>query len=175
MIDLLDLPKYLSEHNNKVDDVKILCLLDRQIEMPSHLKPYSDSSNMAALVDVIGIDISGRKYLMKGKSVVILGPRAFEPVDSGRKVLLLTGNAVLRENNYVEVSLIYPMKTGGFSLYATKTLYRDIPSMRNAYPDLMKHLDRIAQLAWNLDVFYSNFDFPYNYRIACDGCEFRIV
>ena len=84
MIDLLDLPKYLSEHNNRVDDVKILCLLDRQIEMPSHLKPYSDSSNMAALVDVIGIDISGRKYLMKGKSVVILGPRAFEPVDSGR-------------------------------------------------------------------------------------------
>ena len=110
MIEFLDLPKYLSEHGNKEKDVKIVCILDRQIEMPEHLKSISDSSNMAALVDVVGIDVQGKKYLMKGKSVVILGPRAFEPVPNGKKVLVLTGNALLKENNYVEITLIYPTK-----------------------------------------------------------------
>ena len=66
MIEFLDLPKYLSEHGNKEKDVKIVCILDRQIEMPEHLKSISDSSNMAALVDVVGIDIQGKKYIMKG-------------------------------------------------------------------------------------------------------------
>ena len=174
MIEFLDLPKYLSEHGNKEKDVKIVCILDRQIEMPEHLKSISDSSNMAALVDVVGIDIQGKKYIMKGKSVVILGPRAFEPVLNGKKVLVLTGNALLKEDNYVEITLIYPTKNNnGFSLYATRTLYRDIPSMRNAYPDFMKYMDKIAQMGWNLDLFYSNFQIPLNYRVSCGDCEFR--
>ena len=173
MIDLLDLPKYLSENNNMVNDVKILCLLDRQIGMPNHLKMYNNTGNMAALVDIIGIDIGGKKYVMRGKSVVVLGPRSFEPVKSGRKVLVLTGNAVLKDNNYVEITLVYPMKNGGgFSLYATKTLYRDIPTMRSAYSDLMKYVDRVAQLGWNLDAFYSEFNFPFDYRVSCQGCNF---
>ena len=44
-----------------VNDVKILCLLDRQIGMPNHLKMYNNTGNMAALVDIIGIDIGGTK------------------------------------------------------------------------------------------------------------------
>lgn len=174
MLELLDLPKYLSEHNGKVDNVKIICLVDKQIEIPDHLKPINHSSNIGALVDIVGIDIDNRKYIVKGKCVVMLGPRAFEPVKEGRKVLILTGSACLRQGNYVEVTLVYEVN-GRPSLYSTKTLYRDIPSMRNAYPDIMKHLDKLAQLNWNLDAFYSLWNIPYDYRVACSDCNFDEV
>ena len=52
MLDVLDFPQYLSEHNNKVEDVKVVCILNRQINMPEHLKDYGDNgSNIPSLVD----------------------------------------------------------------------------------------------------------------------------
>lgn len=177
MLEILDLPKFLIEKGGKVENVKILSLLDKQIEMPTHLKSInSGASNLAALVDVVGIDIDGRKYLMKGKVVVVLGPRGFEPVQVGRKVLVLNGNAVLKQNNYVEVTLIYPQKNNqSYSLYATRTLYRDIPSIRSAYPDMMKYVDKIAQKGWDLESFYSELEIPQGYRESCSGLDFQDI
>ena len=104
MLDILDLPLFLSKHSGKFDNAKMLCILDKQIKMPNHLEKISkSSSNLAALVDVIGVDLGGRKYVVKGKSVVILGPRAFEPTKYGKRVLLLNGNLILKDldTNYV--------------------------------------------------------------------------
>ena len=113
MLDILDLPLFLSKHSGKFDNAKMLCILDKQIKMPNHLEKISkSSSNLAALVDVIGVDLGGRKYIVKGKIVVILGPRAFEPTKYGKRVLLLNGNLILKDlnTNYVELTLIYNTK-----------------------------------------------------------------
>lgn len=178
MLNVLDLPNYLSEHQNKVSDVKIICVLNRQINMPEHLKKLSNGGqNIPSLVDLVGIDIGGRKHLVKGQAVVMLGPRAYEPTNYGKRVLLLQGTAYLRDEstNYVEILMIYPRNDKVLSLYATKTLFREIPEMRNAYPDFMKQVDDLARGGWDFETFYSSFDTPFDYRISCSGCEFDNV
>ena len=96
--------------------------LNKQVNMPEHLKKLSTGGpNIPSLVDLVGIDINNKKYLVKGKAVVMLGPRAYEPTKYGKKVLLLSGTAFLRDSstNYVEILLIYPRVDNELALYAT--------------------------------------------------------
>lgn len=178
VLDVIDFPKYLSEHQNKVEDVKVVCVLNRQVNMPQHLKEYGNNgSNIPSLVDLVGIDIGGRKYLVKGQAVVMLGPRSYEPTNYGKKVLLLRGNAFLRdsETNYVEILMIFPRNDGVMSLYATKSMYQQLSQIRNAYPQFTKEVDELARLGWDFDIFYSFWDTPQDYRICCSGCDFDNV
>lgn len=177
MMEVLDLPLYLNQHNNLIENAKMVCILDKQIKMPSYLESINKSStNIASLVDIVGIDLGGHKYLVKGKAVVILGPRAFEPTRYGKRVLLLNGNFVYREigntKNYVEMTLIYPTYKGE-ALYATKTLFREIVDIRNAYSDIMKSVDEIAQLNWDIERYYSKFNLNSDYRESCKGIDFE--
>lgn len=177
MLEILDLPLYLNQHNNMIENAKMVCILDKQIKMPRYLESINKSStNIASLVNIIGIDLGGRKYLVKGKAVVILGPRAFEPTRYGKRVLLLNGNFVYREvgnnKNYVEMTLIYPTYKGE-SLYATKTLFREVMDIRNVYPDIMKSVDDIAQLNWDIEGYYNNFHLSSEYRECCKGIDFE--
>ena len=140
MLDIIDLPRYLSEHQNKVEDVKVVCVLNRQVNMPQHLKGLDrNSGNIPSLVDLVGIDISGRKYLVKGQAVALLGPLNYEETSFGKRVLLLNGTAILRDafTNYVEILLIYPRKDGSQSLYATRVLHKEVAPIRNAYHQFM--------------------------------------
>ncbi len=178
MLDVLDFPKYLSERNNKLEDVKVVCVLNRQINMPQHLKDYDKTgSNIPSLVDLVGIDINNKKYLVKGKAVVMLGPRAYEPTKYGKKVLLLSGTAFLRDSstNYVEILLIYPRVDNELALYATKSLYQEVNKIRSAYPQIMKYVDELARMNWDFDTFYDSLDTPYNYRYCCSDCTFEDV
>ena len=178
VLDVLDFPQYLSEHNNKVEDVKVVCILNRQINMPEHLKDYGDNgSNIPSLVDLVGVDIGGRKYLVKGQAVVMLGPRSYEPTNSGKKVLLLRGTAFLRDSdtNYVEILMIFPRNDGKMSLYATKSLYQEFSQIRNAYPQFAKEVDELARMGWEFDIFYSFKNTPPDYRFCCSGVTFDNV
>ena len=173
----MDFPRYLSEHNNRMEDTFLICLLNKQIEMPEHLKSIAgDTTNIPSLVDIIGIEIKGKRYIVKGQAVVMLGPRAYEPVSSGRRLLVLSGTAFLRDSdtNYIEVLLMY---TSGSrtSLYATKTIYKEVSLIRKAYPDFMKKIDRMAQLGWDLDVVFDEYSIPADYRECCSGCQFNDV
>ena len=178
MLDVLNLPEEIIENSGKIDNVKMVCILDKQIEMPEHLKKINSSdNNICCLVDIIGVDIKGKKSLVQGKCVTILGPRAFEPTKFGKRVLLLTGNLKMinKESNYVELTIIYPKGNNNFSLYATKTLYREVSEIRNAYSDFMKEIDILPSMNWDMNLYYSSFDIPDDYRVCCKGYQFNDV
>ena len=178
VLEVFDLPKYLSENNNKVKDVKIICVLNRQVNMPQHLKDIDrGSGNIPSLVDLVGVEISGKKYLVEGQVVVMLGPRAYEPTKYGKKVLLLGGTAYLRDRNtnYVEILIIFPRNDGLMSLYATKNLFREVKEIRSAYPDFMKYIDELSRMNWDLSVLYNNWEIDEDYRVCCSGCTFDEV
>lgn len=178
MLEVLDLPKYLNEHQNKVEDIKVVCVLNRQVEMPEHLKKLDKgSSNIPSLVDLVGVDIGGKKYVVKGQAVVMLGPRAYDIPSYGKKVLLLRGTAYLRDNNtnYLEILMVFPKQDNSLSLYATKMLFREIPEMRKVYPEIMKCVDELSKLNWDFEVFYNCYNTPANYRRCCSGCNFNVV
>ena len=146
--------------------------------MPEHLKDYGDNgSNIPSLVDLVGVDRGGRKYLVKGQAVVMLGPRSYEPTNSGKKVLLLRGTAFLRDSdtNYVEILMIFPRNDGKMSLYATKSLYQEFSQIRNAYPQFAKEVDELARMGWEFDIFYSFKNTPPDYRFCCSGVTFDNV
>lgn len=177
MPELLDLPKYLNQHGNRVENVRMVCVLDRQVKLPEYFNRISfNGSNIPCLVDVIGVDIGGYKYIVKGKVLVVLGPRSFEPTSYGKRVLLLNGNFISRSvsQNYVEMTLIY--KNGGTdTLYATKTLYREMGQIRKAYPDFGNIIDIIARDNWNFDNYFSKQGIPSDYRVCCSDTVFEDV
>ena len=81
---ILDIPQYLSYNKGQVDNVKMVCVLNRQIKMPKYLEGLEKlDSNIPAIVDIIGVDINNQQFIVRGQAVVILGPRAFEPVKIG--------------------------------------------------------------------------------------------
>lgn len=178
MLDVLNLPEEIIENSGKIDNVRMVCVLDKQIEMPEHLRNINSSdNNICCLVDIIGVEIKGKKSLVQGKCVTVLGPRAFEPTKFGKRILLLTGNLKMlsKESNYVELTIIYPKGNNNFSLYATKTLYREVSEIRNAYPDFMKEVDILPNMSWDMNLYYSSFDIPDDYRRCCQGYEFKDV
>ena len=176
MFEVLDLPKYLSENGNKVNDVKVLCVLNKQISVPNHLKEINKSnSTIASLVDLIGIEIKGKKYLVKGQVVVMLGPRAYEPI-KGKRYLLLEGSAFLKDasTNYVEVLVMYH-KNNSYSLYATKTLFREYRDISKVYPQFTRYIEELDRMNWDFDLFFDEFALPYTYRVCGSGCVFEDV
>lgn len=178
VLEVLDFPKYLGERNNKVKDVKIVCVLNRQVNMPQHLKDIDrGSGNIPSLVDLVGVDVGGKKYLVKGQAVVMLGPRAYEPTKYGKKVLLLGGTGYLRDKNtnYVEILNIFPRNDNSISLYATKSVFREVKEIRSAYPDLMKYVDELSRMNWDFDTLYSGWETAEDYNICCNGCTFDDV
>lgn len=178
MLDILDLPSFLQQKGQKFENAKMICIVDKQIKLPSYLKNvYQNGSNIPTLVDIIGVDLGGRKYVVKGKVVVILGPRAFEKPKQGKRVLLLNGNFISRDskNNYVEMTLIYNTNKGP-SLYATRTLYREIYDIRQSYPEFGNIIEEISLNNWNVDSFFeANYQLPNGYRCCGEGYNFEDV
>lgn len=176
-MEVLDLPKYLNQHGNKIENVKMVCVLDRQVKLPQYLESISrNNTNIPCLVDVVGVDIGGYKYLVKGKVLVVVGPRSFEPTQFGKRVLLLSGNFISRSIslNYVEMTLIY--KTGmAETLYATKTLYRELSQIRKAYPEFANAIDIIARDNWNYDNYFNNIGLSPEYRVCCSDTTFQEI
>lgn len=174
---ILDVPQYLSYNKGQVDNVKMVCILNRQIKMPKYLEELSKTdSNIPAIVDIIGVDINGEQFIVRGQAVVILGPRSFEPVQSGKRVLLLQGNLnrgpFSASSNHVELTLKFKTRENKEMLYATKTLYKEYKDISRIYPLFAQVIDKLALLNWDYDKLYNKAKYPEGYRISCSNDKF---
>ena len=179
MFDILDLPKYLSEHNNKESHVFIACTFDKQVEMPAYLQCLGDNKGLYAVsVNILGVAFGSEnfqeceKYIVKGKAVVVLGPSSFAPTSYGERIYCLYGDAILREpeNNYIEVLMAY-----GNKLYATAKKSFEIKDMRENYVEFGRMFDDLGQKQWDLDKFFEPYNFPNDYRVCGSGKDFSEI
>lgn len=174
-IKCLDLPLYLKKNKGQISKAKIVCLVNRQIPIPSHLKTYDSSGNIPVLVDIIGVELlKGEMYYVKGKGVAILGPTSLAPTANGEKrLLLLESNiqSVAGQPNYVSLTnIFYNKNISGYFLYATKTLFRDTESINNVYPEFVKIAKKAQTLG--VDKCFDGIEFPDNYVSASEGVVF---
>lgn len=177
---LISLPDYL-KNKGTISRVKIVCVVDRQIPMPSHLVSMSKSDdNIPILVDLIGIELSnGDKYFTKGKAVAILGPKALEPTKAGKRVLLLQSSITLYPGipNYITLTNIFHKDGKGAYLYATKTLSREGNDIKKTYPEFISVAMGAYRNNWDINKgFLSlNIVYPSNYTESCQGVVFEMV
>ena len=177
---ILDIPQYLSYNKGQVDNVKMVCVLNRQIKMPKYLEGLEKlDSNIPAIVDIIGVDINNQQFIVRGQAVVILGPRAFEPVKTGKRVLLLQGNLnrgpFSASSNHVELTLKYRNRNNKEVLYATKTLYKEYKDISRSYPIFAQVIDKLALEDWDYDKLYNKAKYPDDYRISCSNDKFEEI
>lgn len=174
-MEILNLPEYLKKNKGYIAKAKIVCMVNRQIPMPEHLKSYDSSSNIPVLVDIIGVELpKGKKYYVKGRGVAILGPTSLAPMPNNEKrVLLLESNiqSVQGQPNYVSLTnIFYNRNIGGYFLYATKTLFRDVNLVNNVYPEFVKIANK-AQCV-GCEKCFEGINFPDNYIKASEGVVF---
>ena len=54
-------------------------------------------------------------------------------------------------------------------------VYKEVSLIRNAYPNFMKKIDKLAQSNWDMESVFEDCTIPFDYRVCCSGCVFEEV
>lgn len=173
---VLDIPQYLVNNRGKVENVKMLCVFNRQIDYPEHLKQIEKKSEFyAVVVDIIGLDIKGKCCLAYGQCVVLLSSSGFRQDKNLKQIYVLEGNLSRGPysgvSNHVELTKIYE-KGVGYIGYPTKIVLRDYREIVKEYPMLCKSLDYLAHINWDYGKLKEIYKIDNNYRVSCSNDKF---
>lgn len=173
MLRLLDLPYFLRQLGGYKRDVKVVAVVNGEIDTPQHVKnmPKHDNSKFI-LADIVGLVLDdGTKYFVKGQMISMVQGYVLSTCrnkTSGRAAFVFNGGIGLARGTDSLIQMINMTKRNNvWTLYNTKTDNFE----KDMYPE---YFDVIMSANNNNWEFTYPMPIPNNYMIASDGYEFSV-
>lgn len=179
-LSMLDLPYYLDQMGG-TSQLTLVGVIEGEIEQPYHLQTlgFKSSRDRYAVMDLVGVDINGAKYYVKGKACIVADVNILEDAKkkgSGRLAVCAVNASVksvdrnIESDNFIQSMRWFKPQQG--AKYWDVGRIKLTPLKEVQYPEFFEVVKNAYRNNWE---FTFPVPIPNGYSEASMGYDFEVI
>ena len=179
-LSMLDLPYYLDQMGG-TSQLTLVGVIEGEIEQPYHLQTlgFKSSRDRYAVMDLVGVDINGAKYYVKGKACIVADVNILEDAKkkgSGRLAVCAVNASVksvdrnIESDNFIQSMRWFKPQQG--AKYWDVGRIKLTPLKEAQYPEFFEVVKNAYRNNWE---FTFPVPIPNGYSEASMGYDFEVI